>query len=89
MDKYPPQIRDMISFLDKTEKVNKEIGKLGYSEFQFNGGIIKLVHLPKYGQYTFLVFVSSTKEGIEELKYHSGTYMNEILSLTDQILKKS
>jgi hypothetical protein len=85
---YTTQLRNLIPLLADTKKVNAQIGSLSYVAFQYSNGIIHITHLPQYGDYTFLVFVSATKEGIEMLEYFREQYFSKIEPLLDQLFEK-
>ncbi len=78
IDSYSIQLRDLVSLLSKTGKVNPKIGSLNHVVFQYSGGIIHISHLPEHGDYTFLIFVSATKEGIEMLEFYRKRNLEEI-----------
>ena len=80
---YAVQLKDLVSLLTHTKKVNPKIGELEHVEFQYSGGIIHITHLPKYGDYTFLIFVSATKEGVEMLEFFRNKHLEEIQGLLD------
>ena len=78
-DSFAVQIQHFVSMLKMTSKVNEDIGALKTAEFLYSGGIVHITHLPQFGEYTFLVFASSTEEGIELLALHRKRNLDKIL----------
>jgi len=92
LDTYTTQLRDLVTFLQTTKKENPKIGLFDHAMFQYKatsdsrGGIIHLTHLPEYGDYTFLIFVSATEEGIEMLELYRHRNLPKIKELLDTLL---
>jgi len=86
IDSFSVQIQHFVSMLKMTHKVNDHIGLLRTAEFLYSGGIVHITHLPQLGEYTFLVFVSATEEGIELLALHRKRNLDQILTLLGEIL---
>lgn len=84
-DSFAVQVQHFVSMLKMTSKVNEEIGALKTAEFLYSGGIVHITHLPQFGEYTFLVFVSATEEGIELLALHRKRNLDKILELLGAI----
>ncbi|EDN68343.1 hypothetical protein BGP_2478 [Beggiatoa sp. PS] len=91
-DAYAVQLKDLVSLLSKTQQVNPDIGLFDHMMFQYaangnsSGGIIHVTHLPDYGEYTFLIFVSATSEGIEMLELHRNRNLQKIKEFLDILL---
>lgn len=91
-DVYATKLRDLITFLEKTEQVNPEVGLFDYVMFQYKksgnsrGGIIHLTHLPEYDKYTFLIFISATEEGIEMLELYRKRNLEKIKELLNTLI---
>ena len=91
-DTFAAQLKDLVSLLSTTKKVNSDIGLFDYVMFQYAandgspGGIIHITHLPAYGEYTFLIFVSATAEGIEMLELYRKRNMPKIKELLDTLI---
>jgi len=91
-DAYAVQLKDLVSLLSKTQTVNPDIGLFDHLMFQYAangnsaGGIIHVTHLPDYGEYTFLIFVSATSEGIEMLELHRNRNLQKIKEFLDILL---
>jgi hypothetical protein len=91
-DAYAAQLKDLVSLLSKTQQINPDIGLLDHTIFQYAasgnsaGGIIHVSHLPHYGEYTFLIFVSATAEGIEMLELYRNRNLEKIKELLDVLL---
>ena len=89
---YAAQLKDLVSLLEKTKQVNPQIGSFDHVMFQYKatsdsrGGIIHITHLPEYGEYTFLIFVSATEEGIELLELYRHRNLPKIKELLDVLL---
>ena len=77
---FPIIIRSFIPLLENTPK---KTGVFDYSIFQFSNAIIHITHLPKYGEYTFILFVSATAEGIEIFEEYRYRYIYKIIELLD------
>ena len=86
VDSFSVQIQHFVSMLKMTNKVNDHIGSLKTAELLFSGGIVHITHLPQFGEYTFLVFVSATEEGIELLALHRKRNLDKIITLLGEIL---
>ncbi len=84
-DSFTVQIQHFISMLKMTNKVNTEIGSLKTAEFLYSGGIVHITHLPQFGEYTFLVFVSATEEGVEMLALYRKRNLEKILALLGEM----
>jgi hypothetical protein len=84
-DSFAVQMQHFVSMLKMTSRVNTEIGSFKTAELLFSGGIVHITHLPQYGEYTFLVFVSATEEGIELLALHRKRNMEKILALLGEL----
>ncbi len=84
-DSFTVQVQHFVSMLKMTHKVNEDIGPLNTAEFLHSGGIVHITHLPQFGEYTFLVFVSATEEGIELLALHRKRNLDKILELLEQL----
>ena len=91
-DSYAVQLKDLVSLLSKTKQVNPDIGLFDHVTFQYQpegssaGGIIHVTHLPQYGDYTFLIFVSATSEGIEMLELYKKRNINKIKEFLDVLI---
>ncbi|MDM8558099.1 hypothetical protein [Candidatus Parabeggiatoa sp. HSG14] len=92
IDAYAVQLKDLVSLLSKTQKVNPDIGLFDHVTFQYAangnsaGGIIHVSHLSHHGDYTFLIFVSATAEGIEMLELYRNRNLSKIQELIDILL---
>ena len=84
-DSFAVQVQHFVSMLKMTNKVNEDIGALKTAEFLYSSGIVHITHLPQFGEYTFLVFASSTEEGIELLALHRKRNLDQILELLGAI----
>ncbi len=84
-DSFAVQIQYFVSMLKMTSKVNSHLGSLKTAEFLYSGGIVHITHLPQFNQYTFLVFVSATEEGIELLALHRKRNLEKIIGLLKEI----
>ncbi|HDN26106.1 MAG TPA: hypothetical protein ENG03_03230 [Thioploca sp.] len=91
-DSYAVQLKDLVSLLSKTKQVNPEIGLFDHVMFQYQpegssaGGIIHVTHLPQYGEYTFLIFVSATSDGIEMLELYRKRNIEKIKEFLDLLI---
>lgn len=85
------QLEDLTSFYKKTQQVYSDAGQPDYVIFQnasddgSRGSIFHITHLPQYGQYYFLTFVSATEEGISMLEHYREQNLNKIKELLDDI----
>ncbi len=85
------QLKDLIALLDKTQQVYPDAGTLDYVMFQnaasggTRGSIFHITHLPQYGKYYFLTFISATVEGIEMLEHYREKNLDRIKELLDDI----
>ncbi|MEK8020691.1 MAG: hypothetical protein VSS75_027810 [Candidatus Parabeggiatoa sp.] len=86
VDSFTVQIQHFVSMLKMTNKVNDHIGSLKTAELLFSGGIVHITHLPQLGEYTFLVFVSATEEGIELLALHRKRNLDKIMTQLGEML---
>jgi len=75
----------LVSCLSKTKQVNSQSGEFEHVVFQYSGRVIHITHLPKYGDYTFLVFVSATREGIEMFEFFREQHLEKIQELLDAL----
>jgi len=88
---FAMQLKDLIALLDKTQQVYPDAGTLDYVMFQnaasggTRGSIFHITHLPQYGKYCFLTFISATAEGIEMLEYFREQNLDKIKELLDDI----
>ncbi len=91
-DSYAAQLKDLVSLLSKTKQINPDIGLFDHVMFQYikegssPGGIIHVTHLPVYGEYTFLIFVSATEEGIEMLELYRKRNLEQIKEYLDVLM---
>jgi hypothetical protein len=90
-DTFAMQLKDLVALLEKTQQVYADAGQLDYVMFQnaasgsTRGSIFHITHLPKYGQYYFLTFISATSEGIEMLEHYRERNLPKIKELLDII----
>ncbi|KHD04736.1 hypothetical protein PN36_09620 [Candidatus Thiomargarita nelsonii] len=86
-DTFAMQLKDLITLLDKTQKVYPDAGKLDHVVFQnaasegSRGSIFHITHLPEYGKYYFLTFISATADGIEMLEHYREQNLDKIKEL--------
>ena len=91
-DSYAVQLKDLVSLLAKTQQVNPDIGVFDHVTFQYSpqgdskGGLINVTHLPHYGEYTFLIFISATGDGIEMLELYRNRNLSKIKELLDVLI---
>ena len=91
-DSYAVQLKDLVSLLAKTQQVNPDIGLFDHVTFQYGpqgdskGGIINVTHLSHYGEYTFLIFISATGDGIEMLELYRNRNLSKIKELLDVLI---
>ena len=91
-DSFAIQLKDLISLISKTKKVNPDVGLFDNAVFQYAasgqsaGSIIHVSHLSQYGDYTFLIFVSATADGIEMLELYRNRNLPKIKELLDVLI---
>jgi hypothetical protein len=91
-DSFAAQLKDLVSLLSKTQKVNPEVGLFDYVMFQYAasgnspGSILHITQLPHYGEYTFLIFVSATEQGIEMLELYRKRNLPKIKEYLDVLI---
>ncbi len=91
-DSFAAQLKDLVSLLSKTQKVNPDVGLFDHVIFQYAasgnspGSILHITHLPHYGEYTFLIFVSATEQGIEMLELYRKRNMPKIKEYLDILI---
>ena len=91
-DSFAIQLKDLISLISKTKQVNPDVGLFDHVMFQYNsdgkssGSIIHVSHLSEYGDYTFLIFVSATSDGIEMLELYRNRNLPKIKELLNVLI---
>jgi hypothetical protein len=91
-DSFAIQLKDLISLISKTKKVNPDVGLFDNAVFQYapagesSGSIIHVSHLSQYGDYTFLIFVSATADGIEMLELYRNRNLPKIKELLEVLI---
>jgi len=86
-DSFVVQIDHFIKMLEMTDKVNTHLKQINKAELLYEGGIVKIIHMPMYHKHTFLVFVGTQPDELKIMNYHINAHLDEIYVLLDKLLK--